>query len=448
MEVGERHGEYESARVIVVVGMHRCGTSLVTRGLNALGVPLGDNVLTRFAPDNEKGHWEDIDVREFNERLMASLALQWDVIGAGDETAMGAASLAPVVEEGKALVGSKLGGARMWAFKDPRIGRLWPFWRRVLVGDPQWGVDFVWAVRHPVSVARSLRHRNGFGPLKSHLLWMSHNLAPYRDIAAHRHAVVDYDLLLAQPRVELGRVAEALQLDATGTDSVDVFVDEFVDAGLKHFDHERESGAQPTPVGVEYAACVAYEALRRVSTGADGLSESTFQADWDEAFEEVAMFAGSAARVDQLTVAGRGLHEAQAWIEREVRESQTAGFSRIQEQVTETLQEQFTVLSGRIEDAETRLRRVQEDSHAERIAGLQEQVTGTLQKQFAVLSGRIEEAEGRQRRERQESQEEGLKRLQEQSRRRCRSSSRSCRDESRRRKADSGESGRRARRRG
>ena len=414
MATRDRDDDSENGRVIVVVGMHRSGTSLVARGLNALGVPLGDNVLTRSAPDNEKGHWEDIDVREFNERLMASLALQWDVIGAGDEAAMGAASLMPVVEEGKALVKSKLGDSRSWAFKDPRIGRLWPFWRRVLVGDPQWRVHFVWVVRHPVSVAGSLRHRNRFGPLKSHLLWMSHNLAPYRDIAAHRHAVVDYDLMLAQPRVELARMAESLELDTTGGDSVDAFVDEFVDAGLRHFDHTGESGAPPVSVGVEHAACAAYEALRRVSTGADSLSGSTFRAEWDGAFEEAARFAGSAARVDQSTLAEWGLHEAEARIGRELREDQAAGFSQLQEQVTDTLQEQFTVLSARIEDAETRLRRAQEENHAAGIAGLQDQVTGTLQEQFSALSGRIEEAEGRLRRERQESQSAEMARLQDQ----------------------------------
>ena len=393
--------------------MHRSGTSLVTRGLNALGVPLGDDVLTRSAPDNEKGHWEDVDVREFNERLMASLALQWDVIGAGDEAAMGAESLMPAVEEGRALVESKLGGSRSWAFKDPRIGRLWPFWRRVLVGDPQWRVAFVWAVRHPVSVARSLRHRNGFGPLKSHLLWMSHNLAPYRDIAAHRHAVVDYDLMLAQPRVELARMAESLELDTTGGESVDVFVDEFVDSRLRHFDHVGESDARPVSVGVEHAACVAYEALRRVSTGADSLDGSTFRAEWDGAFEEAGRFAGSAARVDLSTLAERGLHEAEARLERELQEGQAAGFSQLQEQVTETLQDQFTVLSGRIEDAETRLRRAQQESQTAGLERLRDQVTGTLQEQFGALSGRIEEAETRLRREQQESQTAGLERLRE-----------------------------------
>ena len=46
-------------RVIVVIGMHRSGTSLVTRGLRALGVELGANLAVESAPDNAKGHWED-----------------------------------------------------------------------------------------------------------------------------------------------------------------------------------------------------------------------------------------------------------------------------------------------------------------------------------------------------------------------------------------------------
>ena len=44
------------------MGMHRSGTSLVTRALQALGVSLGENLSTEAFPDNVKGHWEDRDV--------------------------------------------------------------------------------------------------------------------------------------------------------------------------------------------------------------------------------------------------------------------------------------------------------------------------------------------------------------------------------------------------
>lgn len=45
-----------SRRVIVVLGMHRSGTSVFARGLPVLGVELGDRLM---APDpyNPRGFW-------------------------------------------------------------------------------------------------------------------------------------------------------------------------------------------------------------------------------------------------------------------------------------------------------------------------------------------------------------------------------------------------------
>ena len=134
----------DAGRVIVVLGMHRSGTSLVTRGLAALGVQLGDNLASESSPDNLKGHWEDRDILELNERLMAALALQWDVVGAADEALMAVPSLEPLVEAARTLVAAKTAGNAAWAFKDPRTVRLWPFWRRVFASGVQGGPDFVW----------------------------------------------------------------------------------------------------------------------------------------------------------------------------------------------------------------------------------------------------------------------------------------------------------------
>ena len=144
--------------------MHRSGTSLVTRALQALGVSLGENLSIEASPDNAKGHWEDRDVLAFNERLMAALALEWDVIGEADDALMAAPSLGPLVDEARSLVASKAIDDRAWAFKDPRTARLWPFWRRVFSGDAPAKPQFVWVIRHPRPVALSLTGRNGFAP--------------------------------------------------------------------------------------------------------------------------------------------------------------------------------------------------------------------------------------------------------------------------------------------
>ena len=59
-------------RLIVVLGMHRSGTSAITKSLELLGVGLGSE-LHPAGFDNPKGFWEDRDCLEINERLLKHL---------------------------------------------------------------------------------------------------------------------------------------------------------------------------------------------------------------------------------------------------------------------------------------------------------------------------------------------------------------------------------------
>ena len=46
-------------KIIVVLGMHRSGTSTVTRGLRVPGASLGENLMPPAVDNNEKGFFED-----------------------------------------------------------------------------------------------------------------------------------------------------------------------------------------------------------------------------------------------------------------------------------------------------------------------------------------------------------------------------------------------------
>ena len=54
---------------IIVLGMHRSGTSALARVLNLLGVDLGTNLLPA-AEDNETGFWEHRDLVLVNEEVL------------------------------------------------------------------------------------------------------------------------------------------------------------------------------------------------------------------------------------------------------------------------------------------------------------------------------------------------------------------------------------------
>ena len=59
--------------IVVVLGMHRSGTSAVTRGLMVMGVELGDHLMPPVPDDNEKGFFEEIDVNAINMEVYQSL---------------------------------------------------------------------------------------------------------------------------------------------------------------------------------------------------------------------------------------------------------------------------------------------------------------------------------------------------------------------------------------
>ena len=370
------------------MGMHRSGTSLVTRALQALGVSLGANLSVEASPDNVKGHWEDRDVLAFNERLMAALALDWDLIGEADDALMAARSLDPLVDEARSLVLSKFAGKECWAFKDPRTARLWPFWRRVFSGSGLTQPHFVWVIRHPQPVASSLAGRNGFAPLKSHLLWLHHNIIPFEDIAAGPHVVVDYDRMLSRPRSELQRIAEAMQLPATDESSVDEFVAGFLDTELRHFvpDGNRQEAA-----GLELVSENAYRLLLDIASDTASPSDPDFPGEWQAVCRETALFVAAASRVDASTVASQSLDRASNRIVEELGRQQTDQATRLQQQVQETLQDQFTEVSGRIADTETRLAETLRQRQQEHTAALQKEFEAALQAQSAETGRRLVE---------------------------------------------------------
>ena len=372
------------------MGMHRSGTSLVARGLQALGVSLGKNLSIEASPDNVKGHWEDLDVLAFNERLMAALALEWDLIGEADDALMAAPSLGPLVDEARSLIASKIADARAWAFKDPRTARLWPFWRRVFSDDALGKPQFVWVIRHPRPVSQSLARRNGFDPVKSHLLWLCHNVNPFEDITAGTHVVVDYDRMLGRPRPELQRIAGAMHLPATDESGVDEFLADFLDPGLRHFAPDGNTGAAAGP---ELVSEKAYRVLLEFAQDAASPNDAGLLGEWRAVCRETAAFVAAASRVDASTVAARSLDRVSNRIVEELGRRQSDQSARLQQQVAKTLQDQFGEVSGRILDTETRLTEALDRRQGEQAVALQQELKAGLQAQSTETGRRLAELE-------------------------------------------------------
>lgn len=218
--------------VIVVLGMHRSGTSAISRGLQVMGVELGDRLMPPNQEVNAKGFWEDIDLNALNVEMLQALESDWHYLApinsVNVETLHSKGYFLRAVE----LMRQKIGNTPVFGFKDPRMAKLLPFWKGVF-NYCRFDMGYVLTLRHPISVARSLERRDDFDAVKSYVLWLGHVFASLAGTIGCKRVAVDYDLLMRSAEHELGRVAKrfGLSIDPVGLQS---YKAEFLDDSLRH----------------------------------------------------------------------------------------------------------------------------------------------------------------------------------------------------------------------
>ena len=224
-------------QLLVVLGMHRSGTSAIARGLQVLGASLGD-ALVPAGFDNPKGFWEDRDILRINEALLAELQSAYDHVGLLDPDERSPV-IAALENDARTALAQKFAQVDFFALKDPRLARLLPFWQRVFVAADL-SVAYVIALRNPLSVADSLARRNGFDRVKSALLWQEHLLAAVHHTQGQRRIVVDYDRLLDDPEAAFRRIAEQVGIGPVHPEALREYQANFLDVGLRHTRYTRE----------------------------------------------------------------------------------------------------------------------------------------------------------------------------------------------------------------
>jgi O-antigen biosynthesis protein len=239
-----------TSRAVVVLGMHRSGTSALARGMQSLGVYLGDNFLdTR--PDNPTGYWEDKTIVALNDRVLAAFGLHWEDVGLIRDSDWARPELVALRREALEYVRASLAQRPLWGFKDPRTIRVLPFWRHVF-RDADIAASYLVAVRNPLSVAQSLLQRQAMPTIVAHRLWLVYVVPYLREVRDAKFAIIDYDEFLRAPRAQLERVAAMLELphDQDRADAVSAYVESFVDTTLRHtrfslYDFDASPGITP-----------------------------------------------------------------------------------------------------------------------------------------------------------------------------------------------------------
>jgi glycosyltransferase involved in cell wall biosynthesis len=226
-------------RLFVVLGMHRSGTSAITRGLEALNVNLGEQLMPPVANNNDKGFFEDLEVNKLNIDLLDAIDSGWDAFSVIPAGTLNQERLEQYKLRAIKLICSKV-GERPFGLKDPRISRLLPFWQSVF-DRAGVTVSYVIAVRNPLSIVQSLMKRDGFDPEKSYFLWLGHVLPAILQTHGSPRVAVNFDLLISDPYAQLSRIARSLDLPFDPHSAgVQEYASEFLDAKLRHAEFDME----------------------------------------------------------------------------------------------------------------------------------------------------------------------------------------------------------------
>ncbi len=227
-------GEKKS-KAIIVLGMHRSGTSVLTGCFGLLGVHLGRNLMPAHLT-NATGHWENHDMVMVHDLLLRELDCNWHLTGRLPKGWIETPAADRAMERLETLVTKHFSdiGEMPWAIKDPRMCRLMPLWHRLF---EKMGIApaFVVTVRHPFEVANSLNKRNDFSLRKGLLLWYAHVRDTFEAIDGHKAFLVTYDQLLAHPVAMLKKIEKELGIPfpkAIDGHCSDIL--SFVNPGLKH----------------------------------------------------------------------------------------------------------------------------------------------------------------------------------------------------------------------
>ena len=373
---------------LLVLGMHRSGTSAVTGLLDKLGIPVAGELLGAESY-NEKGLFENKAVNLFHERLLGHLGSRWDdpmpVSNQFVETQAGQAFVSELAD---IIRTELLAGAPIFAVKDPRMCRFVRLWRAALTKAGTEGRAII-PLRHPLDVAESLRTRDGFPRAKSLLLWLDHMLTAERETRDLKRSFIDYDAVLADWRGVADGLAADLDLAWPKERArVETAIDAFLSRDLRH--HASDAGIGET-TRLDALVSRSWKALRSLL---DDATTAAAQGSLDEIVAE--LHAATGVVSPYVTWEFHALREAEVEAER----------LAFQEKALRQEREEFeTAMRGELDKTYVDFRKQNDaswEAHQQALKGQQDEINRLADERQGELQRLTEERDDALQRHEQE----------------------------------------------
>ena len=225
-----------SKKIVLVLGMHRSGTSAITGLLHKLGLPIGNNLLPAIIGDNDTGYWEHADIVDVNNNILNKLNTSWDKLL--DSNEINTKEFEYEIDILKSIIESNFCNENFLIVKDPRISRLLPIWKLVL-SQLNFSPKICIIFRNPLETADSLYKRDKMPIENALILWLQHYLLAEYHTRSFPRVFIDYDSLLFDTNSSVHQVINNLNLyESIDASKLEDIARSFINAKLKHHSHK------------------------------------------------------------------------------------------------------------------------------------------------------------------------------------------------------------------
>ena len=301
---------------LLVLGMHRSGSSAITRVLNLLGATLPEELIGA-GDGNAVGHWESVAAVMLNDAILASAGSSWEDWGPINDDWRNSGVKGEMLDRVTQVVQDHVTLGPLFVLKDPRLCRLADLWLEAMAAsdvEPR----VLLMLRNPAEVCASLEQRDLMAPGYGQLLWLRHVLdAEYFSRGVPR-VTCHYDQLMRNWHGMVDRLKTGLGIALPrNAPAIHVEINKFLSGEHRH--HELGSAAGLNEVGSSdwlrrtYAILLAWS--EQGENPADHAELDQIRHEFDQAYSTFARLLLGAGMTDNAGAGSQLKRELSAQLE-------------------------------------------------------------------------------------------------------------------------------------
>ena len=276
--------------IYAVIGFARSGSSLITRGLKALGIELGNKLVDYEKTNrwNAKGFWEDKEII-FDIYVKTFAALEYGKRGIllMDRDLQLSSKLDQMRNAATQLLEERFSSTNYYGFKNPNTSKLLPFWQSIF-SKMQLKEHYIITLRNPLASAKSFSMLTELDLEVCLLLWLMHTIPAIAETHGRDRVVVSYELMMQDPRKQLERIKNQLKIPALADQKeIDIFANEFLDNKLNRHPISDDDLKNHPALSAAPLCLTVYQLLYKVAQDEISLESQEFADAWQAIMTEL-----------------------------------------------------------------------------------------------------------------------------------------------------------------